>query len=206
MLGTTEDKENMGNFKQRDRSGGRRNSRGFSGQGSGKPDMYKTVCDDCGKDCQVPFRPTGDKPVFCSDCFRGKDNAGPRRSGRRDSGRFDSSDKKMHDAVCDKCGKKCEVPFRPTGDKPVYCSQCFTSKGDRDKSPSQANKQLEIINTKLDKILEALTPSTSTKVEKKKKVVKKVKETKPKKVSKTKDKKAVSPKKAKPKKKTLSKK
>ncbi len=26
----------------------------------------------------------------------------------------------MHSAVCDDCGKRCEVPFRPTGDKPIF--------------------------------------------------------------------------------------
>jgi CxxC-x17-CxxC domain-containing protein len=41
----------------------------------------------------------------------------------------------MHKAVCDECHKSCEVPFRPSGDKPIYCSDCFSSKrednGDR---------------------------------------------------------------------------
>ena len=31
----------------------------------------------------------------------------------------------MHSAVCDNCGRECEVPFRPTSGKPVYCSNCF---------------------------------------------------------------------------------
>ncbi|MGD1003119.1 MAG: CxxC-x17-CxxC domain-containing protein [Minisyncoccia bacterium] len=29
------------------------------------------------------------------------------------------------DAVCSNCGKKCQVPFRPDGEKPVYCKDCF---------------------------------------------------------------------------------
>ncbi len=40
-----------------------------------------------------------------------------------------NNDNKMHDAVCDNCGKKCKVPFRPSGDKPVYCSDCFEDQG-----------------------------------------------------------------------------
>ncbi len=28
------------------------------------------TCADCGTECQVPFVPRTDKPVFCSDCFR----------------------------------------------------------------------------------------------------------------------------------------
>ena len=44
---------------------------GFSsGYGSRPPrEMHTVVCAQCGKDAQVPFKPTGDRPVYCSDCF-----------------------------------------------------------------------------------------------------------------------------------------
>lgn len=42
------------------------------GYGSGERQMYAAVCAQCGKDTQVPFSPRGDKPVYCSDCFRAK--------------------------------------------------------------------------------------------------------------------------------------
>jgi CxxC-x17-CxxC domain-containing protein len=52
------------------------------GQGQGRQDndyrertLHKAVCADCKKECQVPFRPTGDRPVYCKDCF-GKRKAG----------------------------------------------------------------------------------------------------------------------------------
>lgn len=32
----------------------------------------------------------------------------------------------MHSAVCADCGKNCEVPFRPSADRPVYCQNCFS--------------------------------------------------------------------------------
>jgi CxxC-x17-CxxC domain-containing protein len=32
--------------------------------------MYPAKCAQCGKDTQVPFEPRGDKPVYCSDCYR----------------------------------------------------------------------------------------------------------------------------------------
>jgi len=32
--------------------------------------MFHAVCAECGKDCEVPFEPRGDKPVYCSDCYR----------------------------------------------------------------------------------------------------------------------------------------
>jgi len=33
-----------------------------------------------------------------------------------------------HEATCAECGKKCTVPFKPSGDRPVYCRDCFQSK------------------------------------------------------------------------------
>jgi len=32
--------------------------------------MFPAVCAECGKDTEVPFEPRGDKPVYCSDCYR----------------------------------------------------------------------------------------------------------------------------------------
>ena len=179
----------MGNFKRNNRSGGRGNIGGFSDRNSKRSTMHKAVCDECGKDCEVPFKPSGDKPVFCNECFKGKGNVEPRKFSGRGPGRFSSGDKKMHKAVCDKCGKDCEVPFRPTGGRPIYCDQCFT-KGDKSKSTDQTSKQFEIINAKLDKILKAFDLDEKKKVEKTVVV-------KPKKVTKTK----AAPKKSKAKKK-----
>jgi CxxC-x17-CxxC domain-containing protein len=38
--------------------------------GSPVRQMFPVKCADCGKDAQVPFEPRGDRPVYCSDCFR----------------------------------------------------------------------------------------------------------------------------------------
>jgi CxxC-x17-CxxC domain-containing protein len=32
--------------------------------------MFPVTCAECGKETEVPFEPRGDKPVYCSDCFR----------------------------------------------------------------------------------------------------------------------------------------
>jgi CxxC-x17-CxxC domain-containing protein len=32
--------------------------------------MFPATCAECGKETQVPFEPRGDKPVYCSDCYR----------------------------------------------------------------------------------------------------------------------------------------
>ena len=33
-------------------------------------EMFTATCSNCGREAQVPFRPTSGKPVYCSDCFR----------------------------------------------------------------------------------------------------------------------------------------
>ena len=51
---------------------------GYGSYGSRPPrEMHAVVCAQCGKDAEVPFRPTGDRPVYCSDCYR--QQAGPSR-------------------------------------------------------------------------------------------------------------------------------
>jgi CxxC-x17-CxxC domain-containing protein len=46
--------------------------------------MHSAICSSCGKTCEVPFRPTGDKPVYCRDCFAGRAALGGERSHRKD--------------------------------------------------------------------------------------------------------------------------
>ncbi len=48
-----------------------RNNDGFGGgYDRGEREMHAVVCAECGRDTTVPFRPRGDRPVYCSDCFR----------------------------------------------------------------------------------------------------------------------------------------
>ena len=47
----------------------------------------------------------------------------------------------LHDAVCNACGKACQVPFEPNGRKPVYCRDCFIPKADgADRAPRTFDK------------------------------------------------------------------
>jgi CxxC-x17-CxxC domain-containing protein len=41
-------------------------------------EMHKAKCSECGKDCEVPFKPSGDRPVYCKECFK-KKNPYPKR-------------------------------------------------------------------------------------------------------------------------------
>lgn len=91
-------------------------------------------------------------------------------------------DRRMYPAICDKCGRECQVPFRPDGSKPIYCSSCFEKKqndfgqgrdnyGGRNKSfndrsggqrqnQNQNNEVLASINSKLAQILELMRNNT----------------------------------------------
>jgi CxxC-x17-CxxC domain-containing protein len=44
--------------------------RDFGRGGFGGPrEMHKATCADCGKECEVPFKPTEGRPVYCRDCY-----------------------------------------------------------------------------------------------------------------------------------------
>jgi CxxC-x17-CxxC domain-containing protein len=73
-----------------------RESGGYSSYGSGgyggsrgAREMFSATCSSCGKEAQVPFQPSGDKPVYCSDCFqqRGGGSRGGASYGSRSGGR-----------------------------------------------------------------------------------------------------------------------
>ena len=112
--------------------------------------------------------------------FRGGYNRGGGRGGfggrgGRSSFGEDRGRREMFKTVCSNCEKECEVPFRPTNGKPVYCSDCFEKMGggrsdsrnfdDRNRAPqAQSGPDLGAINAKLDKILNILEPKVATPV------------------------------------------
>jgi CxxC-x17-CxxC domain-containing protein len=95
------------------------------------------------------------------DSGRGRSFGGPSR-GRRDSSREsprfgrDRGDVEMTKVICSACGSSCEVPFKPTSSKPVFCSECFSKNKSGSSSHKSSGRDFEIINEKLDKIMDAL--------------------------------------------------
>ena len=65
--------------------------------------------------------------------FGGRDGGRPSFGGDR-GGRDSRGPATMHKVNCSECGKVAEVPFKPTGDKPVFCNDCF---GDKRESPTK---------------------------------------------------------------------
>lgn len=136
----------MGDFNR----GGNRG--GFSGgnrggdRGQGRPvrEMFPAVCGTCNKDCQVPFQPSGDKPVLCSACFSGNSdrpqrdtrrNEGYDRGGSRDGGRMSSRSSRTE-------------TFRSR--TPVQNTESAAFQVDKLK------KQIDVLTTKIDAIVNHL--------------------------------------------------
>jgi CxxC-x17-CxxC domain-containing protein len=42
---------------------------GYSSRPRAPREMFTATCSSCGREAQVPFRPTSGKPVYCNDCF-----------------------------------------------------------------------------------------------------------------------------------------
>ncbi len=53
------------------------------------------------------------------------------------SGGFGGAAREMRPAVCAQWGADSRVPFRPQGDRPVYCNDCFSSMRRQKKLPLQ---------------------------------------------------------------------
>lgn len=97
--------------------------------------MYqdKTLtCRDCGSDFsftaseQEFYAEKGftNEPGRCPECRAARKASGGNRGGR-------SSDRQMYDAVCASCNAATQVPFRPSGDRPVYCRDCYSQQRSR---------------------------------------------------------------------------
>ncbi len=123
--------------------------------GSSKPLSFKSTCADCGNACEVPFKPSGRKPVLCAKCFNKDGTAYSDKPWEKGAARIAA--KKLFPSVCDRCSNACEVPFEPVAGRPVYCANCL---GHGDKAAAhdadRSNEQFTVLNAKLDQILKLL--------------------------------------------------
>jgi CxxC-x17-CxxC domain-containing protein len=129
----------MSNYDRNNRSGGGRRGGGggdFRRRDSGPRQMHHAVCDECGNDCEVPFKPSGDKPIYCSSCFEKRNGGSSQRSGGRGSG-----------------------SGRPSRD---------------DNTHKKLLEQMVSINAKLERVLKAIEKTPEKKVISKKPKVKKI--------------------------------
>ena len=158
----------MGDFKKRGGFGGGRSGGGFrggEGRGSsfgggrgGRPgnrdfresQMFSATCADCQKTCEVPFRPTGEKPVYCSYCFTKH-----KEDGSNDYPRRESNDRPRRDerpSFSSNRGPSMDRAPRPQADNGALVSDL--------------KRQIETVNNKLDKLMEMLKKGDSQEVKK----------------------------------------
>lgn len=68
----------MGNFNRREKGDFQKKNWGERDSGNKEQMKYQALCSECGKRCEVPFRPVNGKPVFCNECFTAKRGGGDR--------------------------------------------------------------------------------------------------------------------------------
>lgn len=104
------------------------------------------------QDCQTPFTFSEQEQAFyeekgfvrpkrCRHCRQTRKNAGGQTDGRQSSGERSGADRtgggrrdggyaaprrEFHDAICVECGTETQVPFKPSGDRPVRCRDCYS--------------------------------------------------------------------------------
>jgi CxxC-x17-CxxC domain-containing protein len=93
--------------------------------------MYKAVCSNCGKACEVPFRPVSGKPVYCKECFSKMGMGGGPTGDRERPVQRDFN------------------TFRGRNERPDRAPERVESRPSND----ETKKQLEAMNVKLDKLI-----------------------------------------------------
>lgn len=102
------------------------------------------TCRDCGQSFTFT---TGEQdfyasrgfsePSRCPDCRaarKAQRDGGSYGGGYGGGSSYSSSprvEREMFSATCSSCGQEARVPFKPSSDKPIYCSNCFQQRGSR---------------------------------------------------------------------------
>lgn len=116
----------------------KRSSGGRDGSGRDR-ESFPAVCSTCKKNCTVPFKPNDAKPVLCSACFgmqKTRDEQGGNRDAYQRSGRPDYT--KM-----------------PREDRPARHDP---SRGQHEKDMVDIKRQLETLESRLNRVLDLLSP------------------------------------------------
>ena len=80
------------------------------------------VCKDCG--AEFVFT-AGEQEFYAEKGFQNEPQRCPEcRAARKAASR---ANKEMFTTTCANCGKEARVPFQPSDDRPVYCSECFAA-------------------------------------------------------------------------------
>ena len=99
-------------------------------------------CIECGCDFlftageQEFFKERGleEEPKRCRSCRAARRSFPSNRENQRNNQApqngqgYQRSPRVYHSCVCMECGAEAKVPFVPSGDRPVYCRDCFNTK------------------------------------------------------------------------------
>lgn len=96
------------------------------------------ICKDCGEEFlfsaseQEFYKEKGfeNEPSRCRDCRRSRKQSRGNSGGGGGGQRF-REDRPMFKAICAECGEETTVPFEPSGDRPIYCRDCFRNRRNR---------------------------------------------------------------------------
>jgi len=137
-----EGKKSFGGDKKH---GAARKYGGNKGQGDrntgSSSELFSATCSECGKRCEVPFRPSQDKPVYCSDCFGAKKNANEPRGS---------------------VSERPDYTKLPREERPARHGK---NRGRGDDGIVDLKRQISALDLKLNRILDLINPAMpSTKV------------------------------------------
>jgi CxxC-x17-CxxC domain-containing protein len=123
-----------GNRKPEGRSSDRGRERSSSRGPKADQEMFPATCTSCGRSCEVPFRPDGQKPVLCRECYAAKNS-------------FDAGGVKRPERPVNKFTPK---PERSFGAAPKAAPQVA------DAQVARLAKQIDALEAKLNRILELI--------------------------------------------------
>ena len=91
------------------------------------------ICKDCGSPFDFTVRDQmfyaekgfENEPQRCRDCRTVRKSQ--RTTGLGAAPSSTAGLREMFDAVCAQCNTATTVPFKPRGDRPVYCRSCYTA-------------------------------------------------------------------------------
>jgi len=141
-----------GGYRGNDRGGDRGGFQKKPWDNDRPTQMFKATCAECGKSCDVPFRPTGEKPVYCNDCFSKKRDGVDTRSSRDYGAPKPYESRGFNDR------------FAPRADaRSLYASKpAYTEKPAFKPAPDNS-KALADISMKLDRLIIAMEKMTGSK-------------------------------------------
>ena len=143
---------------------GDRGERSRGGRDGSRPtQMFSAMCSDCNRACEIPFRPTGERPVFCKDCFDKKRESSQGNYERREAPPRNFPQREQRDR------RDFTPAFSP---KPQADLSAVALAKAGDKRIDELKQQLYAVNKKIDTILKIMEGAVTVATKKVKEKIK----------------------------------